>query len=65
MNSISQSDYRSWMLRLRRSGPHDRWHYSLQCTTTGQIMYFTGLDMLMAYLNDAAVEVQFCPTEPI
>jgi hypothetical protein len=63
MNKIIQSDYRSWMLRMRRSGPHDRWHVSLQSTITGEILYFAGIDALLAFL-DAFTADESVPREP-
>jgi hypothetical protein len=64
MNQIIQSDYCSWMLRLRRSSPHDRWHVSLQSTTTGEVLYFAGLDALLAFLGTVTAGEEICPQEP-
>jgi hypothetical protein len=64
MNLVTQSDYCSWMLRLRRSSPHDRWHFSLQSTTTGEVLYFAGLDALLAYLGAFTSGEESCPPEP-
>ena len=61
MNPVTQSDYRSWMLRLRRASLHDCWHVSLQCTTTGEVLYFADLDALLAYLCAFAAGDRLCP----
>jgi hypothetical protein len=64
MHSVIQSNYRSWMLRLRRASPRDRWHASLQCTTTSEVLYFADLNALLAYLNAATVDDQIDPPDP-